>query len=60
MAEQTITGALILGFVEGLTEFIPVSSTGHLLLLGHFIGFDSTGKGENRVAPRRHGKKPTG
>ena len=44
MADQTITGALILGFVEGLTEFIPVSSTGHILLLGHFIGFDSTGK----------------
>ena len=44
MAEQTIVGALILGFVEGLTEFIPVSSTGHILLLGHFMGFDSTGK----------------
>lgn len=44
MADQTITGALILGFVEGLTEFIPVSSTGHILLLGHFIGFESTGK----------------
>ena len=44
MADQTITGALILGFVEGLTEFIPVSSTGHILVLGHFIGFDSTGK----------------
>ncbi|MGI9402147.1 MAG: undecaprenyl-diphosphate phosphatase [Rhizobiaceae bacterium] len=44
MDEQTITGALILGFVEGLTEFIPVSSTGHILLLGHFIGFNSTGK----------------
>lgn len=44
MAEQTIAGALILGFVEGLTEFIPVSSTGHILLLGHFIGFESTGK----------------
>ncbi len=44
MADQTIVGAVILGFVEGLTEFIPVSSTGHILLLGHFIGFESRGK----------------
>ena len=39
---MSIFDSILLGVIEGFTEFLPISSTGHLIVASHFLGIDQT------------------
>ena len=46
--------ALLLGIIQGLTEFLPVSSSGHLMIFKELLGLDGEGFLDHRGVLGRH------
>lgn len=58
-AELSVADAVILGLVEGVTEFLPISSTGHLIIATHTLGLESEAPLVGRDGQPLWHKRPT-